>query len=84
MNISFESLSEDWVEFLNVRLQANDVAIEGEHVVDTFVLEALNVYGFIFLELDQITYFMIIRNTLILIVEAKVECIQPSRLFTLT
>lgn len=84
LDVGLESLSEYGVEFLDVRLQANDVTVKGEHVVNTLVLETLYVYGLIFLELDQITYFMIIRDTLVLIVEAKIECINPSWFFTLT
>lgn len=84
LNIGLESLSEYGVEFLYVRLKANDVTVKGEHVVNTLVFETLYVYGLIFLELDQITYFMIIRDTLVLIVEAKIESINSSRFLTLT
>jgi len=43
LNVGFECLSEYRVELLNVSLEAHNIAIESEHVVNAFVFEALNV-----------------------------------------
>ena len=52
LNVVFEGLSEYGIELLNVLLQANNVRVESEHVVDTLVLEGLNVDRFVLGQLN--------------------------------
>ena len=52
LDIKLERLSEYWVELLNVLLQSHDVAVQRKHVVNAFVLEALNVDSLILSKLN--------------------------------
>jgi len=76
-NVSFESLSEDWSELSDMLLESNKITVKGEHVVHTFVLEALDVYCLVLRQLDQISDFMIIRyRELILVSKTEVVSVN--------
>ena len=62
LNIALEGLSEDGVELLDVLLQPHEVRVKGEHVVDAFVLEALDVDGFVLPQLNQVANPVVFGN----------------------
>jgi hypothetical protein len=77
LDVAFECSSEDRREFLDMLLQADDITIQSKHVVNTFVLEALNVYRFILLKLNQISNFMVFGDQSLLdVVETQIKCVN--------
>jgi hypothetical protein len=40
-------------------LESNNIAIEGEHVVHTFIFKALDVDVFVLLELDELAHHVV-------------------------
>ena len=80
-DVTLEGLSEDWIEFHDVLLEANKVTIQSEHVIHTLILEVLNVDSFVLLQFDQITYFMLLTDhTRLIIVERHVKSVDSNRL----
>ena len=58
-------------------LKAYDIAVKCEHIVDTLVLEVLDIDGFVHLQLDQISDFMVLRQDVLLsILEAHIESVE--------
>lgn len=64
-NVTFESLSEDRIELLNVLLQAHNIRVQCEHVVHALILEGLNVDGLVLGQLDQVADLVILRNQVV-------------------
>ena len=84
MYVTLEGLSEDRVELLDVVLQSNDVTIKRKHVVNAFVLEALNVDSLILCQLDQISDLVVFRNVdLFLVVETQVKGVDANWIIVL-
>ena len=46
-DVRLKGLTEDRIELHDVLLEAHNITIESEHVIDTLVLEILNVDGLI-------------------------------------
>ncbi len=64
-------------------LQAHYIRVQSEHIVHSFVLEALYVDRFVFLEFNKVAYLMIIRDHhLFLIVKTQIEGVDTSWLFS--
>ena len=59
-NVALECLPEDRVEFLDVLLKTNNIAIKSEHIINTSVFEVLNVDIFVLGKLNEITYLVIL------------------------
>jgi len=62
LDVALKRLSKYRIKLLNMLLQANNIAVECEHVVDALISKALNINSLILLQLDQLTYFVILRN----------------------
>jgi hypothetical protein len=60
-DVGLEGLSEDWVELVNVRLQANNIAVKCEHIVNTLVLKTFDINRFKLLQLYQVSNIVFIR-----------------------
>jgi len=81
LDVTLEGLTEDGVELLDVLLEADNVTVKSEHVVNALVLEAFNVDGLVLLELDEVTNEMVfLKRRLFIVVETQVESIQSHRL----
>lgn len=65
-------------------LQADNIRIERKHVVNTLILEGLDIDSFILCKFDELANLMILRNQVIInVIEREVERINAHRLFAL-
>lgn len=81
-NVALEGLAEDRIELHDVLLQANDVAVQCEHVVYAAILKVLDVNVLILGELDKITDLVLLRQLDYLhVVEGHIERVETHRLY---
>ena len=75
-DVGLEGLAEDRAELHNVLLQANDITVKSEHVVDALVLEILDVDRLVLRKLEQVAnYVFLINFAHLSVVKAHIKCV---------
>lgn len=85
LDVTFEGLSENGVEFADVLLESHNITVEGKHVVNAPTSEALHIDGFIFGKLDKVTNVVVLWDTeLLLIGKTQIESVDTEGLLMLS
>ena len=78
-DVGLEGLAEDRAELHDMLLQANDITVKSEHVVDALVLEILDVDRLVLRKLEQVANYVFLINFAevhLSVVKAHIKCVQ--------